>query len=608
VTSLERAAAGSAVLAAVVFFPSLFHGFAYDDLSVIVQHEALHDLANLPRLLVQPFWPGTRGVELGLWRPASTGALAALWSVGGGAAWPFHLANIVLHAGAAALVAALVGSLFGVTGAWVAGLLFAVHPVHVEAVANAVGLAEMLSAVPVLLACLIVARSRGDTPLGAGRTWSLIGLYAFALLAKEVAAVLPALLVLVEWWRDRTPVRGLGAYLRRRWALYGAMLAVLTVVLVARGALLASPVGGAAPLGAEWLEEAPRIWTMAAVWLEYARLMVWPVRLLPDYSPDIVSIRPGWDVVNVAGVVFGLGLLLMAWAAERQRPKFGAGIPLATLFFIVAVLPVANLVFLSGVLLAERSLYLPSVGLSIAVAGMAAAVPPARRRWALAAAALPLALLALRAVTYTPVWNSQASVFDHMLSETPESARAHWVRADILLGEGRHDEALVAYRAAISPLGEAYMFLTLSANRLQRAGFPDQARALYRRAWWVDSTHVAAPRGLAMLATARADWPAARAWSGAALDLDHGRVEVWHLYAGALAELGLWAEAASARDSLLAHGERHAWQQWSLLAQARARSGDLVGARAALDSALARAGDPVQLARTRAVLDSLGAF
>jgi predicted Zn-dependent protease len=207
-----------------------------------------------------------------------------------------------------------------------------------------------------------------------------------------------------------------------------------------------------------------------------------------------------------------------------------------------------------------------------------------------------------------PVWASHASVFDHMLSETPESARARWVRADILLGEERHDEALVAYRAAISPLGEAYLFLTLSANRLERAGFPDQARALYRRAWWADTTRVAAPRGLAMLATGRGDWPAARAWSRVALDLDPGRVELWHLHAGALAEMGLWGEAASARDSLLAHGERHAWQQWSLLAQARARSGDLAGARAALDSAVARAGDPAQLAGTRAILDSLGAF
>lgn len=111
-----------------------------------------------------------------------------------------------------------------------------------------------------------------------------------------------------------------------------------------------------------------------------------------------------------------------------------------------------------------------------------------------------------------------------------------------------------------------------------------------------------------MLATAGGDWAAARTWSGVALDLDPGRVEVWHLHAGALAELGLWAEAAAARDSLLAHGERHAWQQWSLLAQARARSGDLAGARAALDSALARAADPAQLAGTRAMLDSVGAF
>jgi len=236
---LVGAALVAALVAIVVYLNTLGNGFALDDQHIVLENEAIHTLAGIPGALGSPYWPGELGRVLGLWRPLSSVALGLVWVVSDGAPQGFHLLNVALHAGATAVLVLLLGRFLPVGAALLAGLVFAVHPVHVEAVANVVGVAELLSALLFLLACLVwwdgshwpeeaTAWEAGSPPgrrpafavPGPGRLPLLVLLYAAAFATKESAVTLPAALVLLDAVRRPIPLRQLASYLAPRAAAF----------------------------------------------------------------------------------------------------------------------------------------------------------------------------------------------------------------------------------------------------------------------------------------------------------------------------------------------------------------------------------------------------
>ena len=155
-----RSAAFLAGAAAVLLSAnSVLNDFAFDDVPVIVENTAIQDLGTLPEALVSPYWPNEYGRLLGLWRPVATALYGMQWAVWGENPAMFHLVNVLLHGVVTALVVLVLAELAPLALAFVGGLLFAVHPVHVEAVANVVGLAEVFSSALYLGACLVFLRA-----------------------------------------------------------------------------------------------------------------------------------------------------------------------------------------------------------------------------------------------------------------------------------------------------------------------------------------------------------------------------------------------------------------------------------------------------------------
>jgi hypothetical protein len=138
----QVAAMAVAMIALLLFAPGLLDGFAYDDVPVIVGDPRIRSLSNLPAILTGGYWQNS---DLAIYRPLTTLSFSVDWSLApANAAW-FHFTNILLNAGAAVLVFMLLNRLFAAGPALAGALLFAVHPVHVEAVTNVVGRAELLS-------------------------------------------------------------------------------------------------------------------------------------------------------------------------------------------------------------------------------------------------------------------------------------------------------------------------------------------------------------------------------------------------------------------------------------------------------------------------------
>lgn len=255
------------------------------------------------------------------------------WLASGGSPLWFHAVTITWHAIASTLVAASALAVMGPVAALVAGLLFAVHPVHVEAVASVVGRAEAMAGAGVLVALLL--HRRGSV--------LAIPAFLFALLSKEHALVFP-LLALVH---DRV----LDPPQQRTRLLHGGYVAI-GVVWLAVVALLFhdQPFSDTASrfVGASVVERLP---TVLAVVPHYVRLLAAPFSLSGDYEPQVIPEPVGITGAQIAGVltlVAGLVALIMAW---RRAPK--AAFALA--WIPVTIAPVSNVLLPTGVTLAERT-------------------------------------------------------------------------------------------------------------------------------------------------------------------------------------------------------------------------------------------------------------
>ena len=184
------------LVATAVFANSLLNQFAYDDYHIVEQNTAIQSLETLPGAVVSPYWPNAYGRELGLWRPVTTAALGLQWIVAGGSPVLFHTVNVLAHVAASALVLVLLMHLMSLPAALAAALVFAVHPVHVEAVANVVGFSEVFSTFALIAACVVHVRGPDRTSWGGAL---LLGaLYALGFGAKESAVTLPALVFLLD--------------------------------------------------------------------------------------------------------------------------------------------------------------------------------------------------------------------------------------------------------------------------------------------------------------------------------------------------------------------------------------------------------------------------
>jgi Tfp pilus assembly protein PilF len=608
-SDLRSAALVCALVAALFHANALRNRFAYDDVHILPENEEIHDVRNLPGLLLEPYWPGEFGRELGLWRPGTTLSLGLQWALWQERGLPYHLVNVLAHGAATALVVLLVGALATVPIALLGGLVFAVHPVHVEAVSNIVGLAEVQAAVFFLAACVLHARaapplqSPGEqgSRYGPGRVAAVTALYLGAFLTKESAVTLPGALFLIDCARDRIGPREVGTYARRRWPVYAALVVAAAAVLAVRFYVLQSVARPLGPLGADLLAQGvPRIWTVAGIWTHYVRLMVFPVDLSSDYSPKVLPIGLRWHWLNGAGVGLALAFLGLAWATWRDR-ELRAGstsarlIAFGVMWFVITISPISNVFFLAGVLLAERTLYLPSVGAVVVAGWLLARLIQERPRVGWAVATAVVLLMGVKSWRRTPTWQNTATVFETMLRDYPQSGRSQWVLGDLFYNQGRVPESLRSYRMAIGILGGHHQLITEIGKKLIGAKKYRAAEFVLEHAWREEPEWGVAPGYLAISKFQQQDWPAAASWARVSLDKDPDDAIVANILAGALSEQGRYREAIPWRQATIDNGEGDHWQQWVSLARLKLSVADSAGARAAADSARARATKPEEI-------------
>src|SRR5256886_9906544 len=331
---VDLAVAGCAVL---VYLGALWNGFALDDRPIIALNPLVQASSGVWQAFLHPYWPPAFGGQL--YRPLAV-ATYALDARLDGSAW-FHLVNLLWHAGASVAVAALVRRGAGERSALIAGLLFAVHPVHVEAVANVAGRAELMAALFTLVAVYAALVHESVA-------WSAAAL-ALGVLSKENAAGGPALIV---WgW-----LLGLARPQRRRVAWFVASWVIVGGAYAVARAVVRHPFAEYESIAPMFVGEPGLTVRLTAVsaFTDVLRLLIFPLTLRVDYSPDertVVTTPLDWRfaVGLVCAVPWGRALV-----ARRKRGAQAQAVGLG--WTAIALLPVANLLYPAGFYLAERTL------------------------------------------------------------------------------------------------------------------------------------------------------------------------------------------------------------------------------------------------------------
>ena len=478
-----------AALAVLASLSGLQNGFALDDVHIIVENNRVHALSHAWQFFGQTYWPPDEGASL--YRPFTILAFSVQWALGHGSAFPFHLTNVLLIAIVSVALFRLALLLMPLPAAFVAAALFAVHPVHTEVVANIVGQAELWVALLVIVALTRFIRARREGALPFYEVVLLTTVFFVACMFKEHAIVLPALLVAAEFTvvNDDRPV---ASRARELWPLFvtlasaGVLFVVLRTLVVGRVAqggpnvlLLAAPFS-------------TRLFTMLRVFMEWIRLFVWPASLSADYSSRRIEAATSFDASMVAPILVIGSLFVIGWHVRRSKPAITFGL----LWAGVTLLMPSNLVVVTGNVLAERTLFLPSAGLALC-AGVAAlelwnAMSERGRVQRLATALAFVALIAagiFRSSTRNVAWHDNEKLFRQTVADVPTSYRAHWMLAEYLTDAGQTREGLDEMLLAVA-LGRKNDpgLLSFAADRFRMANQCPRAMGMYRKALSIDPT------------------------------------------------------------------------------------------------------------------------
>jgi len=469
-------------VAIVASIAGILNAFTQDDLSILVGSARLHGFGALRDVLTLPYWPPPAAPDL--YRPVASILLAAQYALGGGVPFVFRITSYVLYALASVGVYRLALRFMPASIALLVAALFAAHPVHVEAVALAVTQNELIVAtVAGFMTVLYIDRRRSESGALSPRDWAMLAAgYAIAGFSKENGLLIPAFLILAEIFL--TASRALGERVRQLWRGFAVLIAIAAVMIAVRTLVLSGVVGPT--MIAEALRGQTiggRLLTMLQIVPQWTRLLVWPVHLRAEYSPREFVASTSFGGEEATGLAIVILVLMSIWLARKRAPALSFGLA----WCCVALFPVSNVVIPTGILLAERTLFLPSVGFVLALGGGMAFVASqrpavtrqARTLIALAASVLVVAALG-RSAQRQRVWQDPVTLTVASVQDAPRSWRVQQVYGDMLFSQGRAAEAIAAFRRAIDLAPESWRPRNYLAERLRMIGDDSDAVMLLR--------------------------------------------------------------------------------------------------------------------------------
>lgn len=443
-------------LALLVGVPTLFNDFAWDDTYLVLQNSAIHDLTTAWELFTKP-WASGVAYALGetqnqaYYRPLALLSMAIDWALSGPNPIFFHATNILIHAFAALFLALWLSRLFPEQPKvpLIVSLLWAVHPVHTEAIALVSYRTTLLSGLFTFAGLYLLSPSAG-----VGRT--ILGLLSFclALLSKETALIFPALLFLSDFFFCRPQ-----AALRQKVvSQYVPLLFVSLLYWVLRVTITGPGVYDWFAGLSAWQKAliGPRIFFL------YVRLTFIPYPLCPFYDWDVLGVpKSPFEPDILSGAVLFIITIFTIVLFVRRKSAVAFGLS----FFLVGLLPFSHIVpFFDAA--GERFLYVPLPGILLATVLLLLLalgklkVPSGKLKIFLATAAI--ASFSTLTLWRLKEWKDSETILRAVRRDFPHSTSANLGLGRLLLGENRYAEAIQVLKEVVarSPkLGVGYGLL-----------------------------------------------------------------------------------------------------------------------------------------------------
>jgi tetratricopeptide (TPR) repeat protein len=552
---------GLVALAALAYAPVRRYPYVQDAYAA-VQTNPVVERASPREIFTSDYWKDTPSPTHTLYRPVTVLSFA-LERVVVGRLDPgvSHGVNVALHAIVAWLLFLLARALRVRTlGASAAALVFAAHPLLLQAVANVVGRADLLVAFFGLAATLVWVREARTPWAERARAWGSAALVLLALFSKEIAIAIPPLLLLFQ---PRRAAHARALPLWRKLAPVAPLALALLLYLHAR-TIAIGEFPGEQPVAREdsvliGLAGQASWATALGMVSRYAALFLWPARSSPDYSGTAIPVEPS---LLAARPLAGLAILACAlWIALRGRDRAASlGASLALLSYAI----VGNLLVLNAAGFAERMLYVPAAGICLTLgAGLALAASGIVVR---RAATIVLLLVVVLGVTWTrrsvPMWESGLALFERTRVVAPRSLRGNLERATRLEAQGQFDDALAAWRelTEIEPnYGGAWRSMGVLLARNHRFA---EAETALRRAIALDPQIGETRLNLGLVLVARGERGAAERELRRALLLDSSLVRAAAQLAHLRFDAGRYAEAARLYRQCVERGRDDLVPRW----------------------------------------------
>ncbi|XP_018581595.2 protein O-mannosyl-transferase TMTC3 [Scleropages formosus] len=380
------------LLAGVVlgcYWNSLSCGFVFDDVSAILDNKDLRPSTPLVNLFLNDFWGTPMSEERShkSYRPLTVLTFRLNYLISELGAMSYHLLNMLLHAVVCVLFLRVSRIILDNTSSLVAALLFAVHPIHTEAVTGVVGRAELLSSIFLLAAFLSYTKSKGSDH---SIVWTPIALtvvlVAAATLCKEQGITVIGICCVYEVFvaqgftlpmlidtmlqvvrgKDGLPYTLLQTLLKLIVLIISTLLLVIIRVQVIQSQL---PVFTRFDNPAAVSQTPARQLTFNYLLPVNAWLLLNPSELCCDWTMGTIPLVESLlDVRNLATLTFYSLLSVLAFQSLRHSTKSAKTVIMALSLVVLPFIPASNLFFPVGFVVAERVLYVPSMGFCMLVA------------------------------------------------------------------------------------------------------------------------------------------------------------------------------------------------------------------------------------------------
>lgn len=425
----QRARVGLLLLAAIlVYANTLLSGFALDDNLYIFQNPTVTNFSLSG--LFQPH------IKANVFRPTTFLSLWLNWKVAGYHAWVYHLFNLLAHAAVTLLLYLVLRKLLsrlpnGEALSWIAALLFAVHPIHTDAVASIVGRSEILAAGFLFAAWILHLDDRASLSLLC---------FALALFSKESALAFLPLAFIGDY------VCGKLKPLYR----YGLIAGIACLYIALLWRIQGNRFGQkAVPFTENPLAYLPanlRILNALRIAWKYVWIQVYPSTLSCDYSFNSIPVyaisRHTLPALFAALIV----LVLWVWAILTKRFAWF----LAGGLYLAGFAITSNVLLPTGTILGERLAYFPSAGFCMMCALLWAWVHKHQREVAWIGLSIILITLSVRTIVRNRDWRDNFTLFTAAEKAVPENASIHDGLAGAYEQLGKQDAAQVETEATIA--------------------------------------------------------------------------------------------------------------------------------------------------------------